>query len=66
MENNIKKYRIWKGLKQKELAKLVKISTSELRLIEKNKIKRPRAGLRLRICDYFGVSHDQMFYSEED
>ena len=66
LKNNVQKYRVWKNLQQKELAKEVNISVSEIRLIEKHIVKRPRLDLRLRICEFFGVSHDQMFYEDEE
>jgi putative transcriptional regulator len=62
LKNNVQKYRVWKNMLQKELAEAVNISISELRLIEKNSVC-PRLQLRLRLCEYFGVSHDQMFYN---
>jgi DNA-binding XRE family transcriptional regulator len=66
LKNNVQKYRVWKNLQQKELAKEVNISVSEIRMIEKHIVKRPRLDLRLRICEFFGVSHDQMFYEDNE
>lgn len=63
LKNNVQKYRVWKNLLQKELAEAVSISVSELRLIEKNSVC-PRLQSRLRLCEFFGVSHDQLFYTE--
>ena len=65
LKNNLKKYRVWKNILQKDLAKKVGCSASQLRLIETNKCQ-PRLPLRLRICEFFGVSHDQMFYYREE
>jgi DNA-binding XRE family transcriptional regulator len=62
MKNNVQKYRVWKNLRQEDLAKEVKISVAELRLIEKHAINKPRLNLRHRICKFFGVSHNHMFY----
>lgn len=64
IRNNIQKYRIWKGLFQKDLAELTGISLSELRLIEKNKVT-PRTPIREKLIQYFDVSHDQLFYHDE-
>jgi DNA-binding XRE family transcriptional regulator len=64
LKNNVQKYRVWKNLLQKELAEKVGISVSELRLIEKNAVC-PRLQHRIKLCEYFGVSHDQMFYNEQ-
>jgi len=64
-KNNVQKYRVWKGIAQKELAENVGYSVSEIRLVEKNEVT-PRLMLRLKICEFFGVSHDQMFYHENE
>lgn len=64
-KNNVQKYRIWKGIAQKELANEIGYSVSEVRLVEKNKVT-PRLMLRLKICEFFGVSHNQMFYVKEN
>lgn len=62
-KNNVKKYRILKGIKQKDLAKEIGCSVSHLRHIENNKCC-PRIILRLAIANFFEVSHYQMFYIE--
>ena len=64
MKNNVQKYRVWKNILQKDLANEVKCSATEIRLIEGNKVT-PGGELRKRICEYFGVSHNQMFYEED-
>jgi len=66
LKNNVQKYRVWKNIQQKDLAKKVNISISTLALIERHHIKRPRLDLRLRICEFFGVSHDQMFFEDDE
>lgn len=53
LKNNVQKYRVWKNMIQKDLAEKIYISVSELALIEKQHINRPRLELRLRICDFF-------------
>jgi DNA-binding XRE family transcriptional regulator len=63
IKNNLKKYRTWKGLKQVDLAKELNLSVSQIRYIE-NKNKYPKYQVRRKICEYFGVSQDQMFYIE--
>lgn len=63
IKNNAKKYRIWKNFTQEGVAKDLKISIHQLRSIE-TKDKYPKYQVRKRICDYFGVTQDQMFYKE--
>jgi transcriptional regulator with XRE-family HTH domain len=63
IKNNLKKYRTWKNLRQKDLAKELKLSISQIRYIE-NKNNYPKYQVRSKICEYFGVSQDQMFYIE--
>jgi DNA-binding XRE family transcriptional regulator len=60
LKNNVQKYRIWKGLYQKELADKIGISTSYLRGIEKF-IFWPSLKVRIRFCEFFGVNHRQLF-----
>lgn len=59
--NNLRKYRTWKNITQKDLAKEIKISENQLRLIECEN-KYPKYHVRSRLCEYFGVSQSQMFY----
>ena len=59
--NNLKKYRLWKNLTQVELSKIIKISSNQLRLIEANEVY-PKYQVRQRLCEYFGISQNQMFY----
>lgn len=61
IKNNLSKYRIWKNITQEELSKKLKISTTELRNIEVD-YKYPKYQTRAKICKYFNVSQDQMFY----
>lgn len=63
IKNNAKKYRIWKNFTQVGVAKDLKISIHQLRAIE-TKDKYPKYQVRQRICDYFGVTQNQMFYKE--
>ncbi len=64
-KNNMQKYRVWKGLLQKDIATDMNISISEIRLIERNEVC-PSKKNRIKICDYFGVSFEQMFYLDKD
>lgn len=64
LKNHVQKYRVWRNLLQKDLAEKVGISVSELRLIEKNAVC-PRLHHRIKLADFFGVSHDQMFYNDQ-
>jgi DNA-binding XRE family transcriptional regulator len=47
------------------LANDLKISVNQLRLIEWHN-KYPKYQIRSRLCKYFDVSQDQMFYYSED
>jgi DNA-binding XRE family transcriptional regulator len=60
MNNNLKKYRVWKGLTRKELSIILKVSNSLLVIIE-NDGWLPKCPIRKRICDFFDVSPTQMF-----
>jgi DNA-binding XRE family transcriptional regulator len=62
--NNLRKYRVWKDITQKELSKELKISVNHLRQIEANS-KYPKYQVRAKICKYFNVSQSQMFYYGE-
>jgi len=41
LQNNIKKLRVWRGMKQRELATASGISINEVRLLENNNIRYP-------------------------
>lgn len=64
IKNNLKKMRQWKFATQQELAEELNISTSLLRRIE-TEDHYPKYQVRSRLCEYFGVSPEQMFYCEE-
>lgn len=64
INNNLQKYRVWKQLTQLELSKLLKISVNQIRQIEIDK-KYPKYQIRARICKFFNVSQNQMFYYGE-
>ena len=63
IKNNLKKYRKYKNLTQKELAKVLNISEAHVRLIE-NDNKYSKYQIRSRICNYFNISQDTMYYEE--
>lgn len=60
-KNNVRKYRVWKQLTQQQLADLIGIDVSDLRLIEKQAVI-PQLKTREKIIKYFNVSMEQMFY----
>ena len=64
IKNNLKKYRTWKNKTQQQLADELNIAVMTVRLIE-NDDRYPRHPIRSKICDYFGVSQEQMFYKLE-
>lgn len=63
IKNNLKNYRIYKGLTQDELASILNISRTYLSKIESN-MYCPRPKLMEEICLYFDVKLYQMFYIE--
>jgi DNA-binding XRE family transcriptional regulator len=63
IKNNLKKYRQWKFITQEDLADELNISTTQLRMIETEN-HYPKYQVRSKICNYFGVSQEQMFYEE--
>ncbi len=65
IKNNLRKYRVWKNITQEQLANELKISVNQLRLIESHS-KYPKYQIRSRLCKYFDVSQDQMFYYNND
>ena len=64
IKNNLSKYRAWKDITQDDLAKQLKISAHKLRMIELNR-QYPKYQVRAKICSYFNVSQDQMFYIDK-
>lgn len=63
IHNNISKYRIWKNVKQADLANAIKCPINQFREIEKG-FKQPSEKQKEEILEYFGVSFDQMFIDE--
>lgn len=64
INNNVGKYRVWKNIKQVDIAKDLKISICHYRKIEAGYY--PKYQVRARICKYFNVSADQMFYCDNN
>lgn len=64
IRNNLKKYRTWKRLTRKQLALELNISANQLLFIE-NYSKYPKYQVRAKLCKYFDVSQDQMFYYDK-
>jgi DNA-binding XRE family transcriptional regulator len=63
--NHLQGYRMWKGIRQIDLAVATKISVATIRNVEKNNYT-PKITLRLKLADYFGVSEKQLFYREDE
>lgn len=64
IKNNLKKYRQWKFITQQQLAKELKVSVNLLRIIETEDYY-PKYQVRARLCEYFGIRQEQMFYRED-
>lgn len=60
IRNNLKKYRVWKGITQKNLSEKLKISNNTIQKIENHNYF-PNYKIRSKICKYFDVKPDQMF-----
>jgi DNA-binding XRE family transcriptional regulator len=63
--NHLKGYRIWKGIRQIDLAIATKISVITIRKIENNNYT-PKFTLRLKLADYFGIREKQLFYKDDE
>jgi len=63
LKNNVMKYRAWKGLTRKQLAKEVRCSENTLALTEYQKTT-PSPALMYNLCQFFNVSENQLFYKE--
>lgn len=60
IKNNLQKYRVWKNLTQSKLAKITKISKNIIAKMEQENYY-PKYIIRQKLCNYFGISQDQMF-----
>ena len=65
LDNNVKSYRVWRGIKQIELAHLCNIGVSTIRNIERKKYV-PRLVIRIKLSQFFGVSLEQLFFKYDD
>jgi DNA-binding XRE family transcriptional regulator len=65
IQNNLQKYRLYKQLTQGELSNILQISIHMIRRIEKYSYY-PNYIYRSKICEYFGINQDQMFYKNEE
>jgi DNA-binding XRE family transcriptional regulator len=63
--NHLQGYRMWKGIRQIDLAVATKISVATIRNIEKDNYT-PKFTLRLKLADYFGVREKQLFYKDDE
>jgi DNA-binding XRE family transcriptional regulator len=63
IRNNLQKYRLFKNLTQEELKEKTKISINMIRRIEKRSYY-PNYIIRSKICEFFEINQDQMFYKE--
>ena len=64
MNNKLKGYRVWKNITQKELSEELNISRDWIRRIENDKAY-PKYQIRKKLCDYFGISQDQLFILDQ-
>jgi transcriptional regulator with XRE-family HTH domain len=59
LNNNIKLIRELSGLKQKDFARLIKTNLSNLKTYENSSV-RPKANVLAAICDYAGITQDDL------
>ncbi len=64
IKNNLQKWRTYKNLTQEELKVQLNISVHLIRKIE-FKQHYPKYQVREKICKFFGISQEQMFYKED-
>lgn len=65
MKNRLEEYRLARGLKQDELAEIMKVSRQTISSLENGRYN-PSILLALRLARYFGVSVEEMFIDEEE
>lgn len=65
IKNNIQKYRIWKSYSRDKLSEIIGIASNTLYSIEMNNVY-PKYQIRKKFCDCFNVSHEQLFYYENE
>ena len=64
MKNRLEELRIERGLKQDELAALMKVSRQTISSLENGRYN-PSILLAMKLARYFGVSVEEMFIYEE-
>jgi len=65
MKNNVRKYRVFYGLTQKELAKKVGCSVVTIQRIERIGFI-SRYPIRMMICRVFNVNHNQVWEVDDE
>jgi putative transcriptional regulator len=65
IKNNLLKYRKYYNITQENLSNQLKISVQLIRKIEA-KHYYPKYQIRAKICKYFNISYEQMFYIESE
>ncbi len=65
IKNNLLKYRKYYDITQENLSNQLKISVQLIRKIEA-KHYYPKYQIRAKICKYFNISLEQMFYIESE
>lgn len=65
MDNKVLEYRIQKGLKRYELARLVGISGTHLYYIEKG-IKKPSVDIAIKIAKVLGTTVEKLFLTPQE
>ena len=65
MKNHLEELRLQKGLKQEELAALMKVSRQTISSLENGRYN-PSILLAMKLARYFGVTVEEMFIYEEE
>ena len=65
MKNHLEELRQQKGLKQEELAALMKVSRQTISSLENGRYN-PSILLAMKLARYFGVTVEEMFIYEEE
>ncbi len=65
MKNRLEELRLQKGLKQDELAALMKVSRQTISSLENGRYN-PSILLAIKLARYFGVTVEEMFIYEEE
>jgi len=65
MKNRLEELRLARGMKQDELAEVMKVSRQTISSLENGRYN-PSILLSLRLARYFGVTVEEMFIDEEE